>query len=91
MGRVATTGQHIVGCPIGVLNARSVKRRPEPLQWDRGLFDCMVWRPWAAQSVKAACLWVPNIGCRACEGEGSVPRQQGRPMNHSEVCRQRPA
>ena len=34
MGRVTTTGEHIVGCPTGVLNVRSAKRRPESFQWD---------------------------------------------------------
>ena len=59
MGRVATTGEHIVGCPIGVLKVRSVRRRPELLQLDTGLFDCMVGRSWAAQLVQAVLKAAP--------------------------------
>ena len=76
MGRVTTTGEHIVGCPTGVLAVRSVKRRFESFQWDKGLLECMVWRPWAAQSVKAALqyrLWVPIVGCHDCEQDAAGP------------------
>ena len=54
----------------------------------------MDWRPWAAQSVKAAIqyrIWVPIVGCHACEEDAAGPRQRGRPRKHNEVCRLRQA
>ena len=82
MGRVTTTGEQIMGCPTGVLKVRSVKRRPESLQWDRGLFECMVWRPWAAQSVEAALQYRRVSGllgrcCRATRTRATTKAQRG--------------
>ena len=47
LGRSTTTNEHIVGTTIGVIKVRTVKRRPEELQWDKFLYEAMVWKPWS--------------------------------------------
>ncbi len=48
LGRATDTGDHIVGCPGGVAEARAVKRlATEAERWGRQIFDKMVWLPWA--------------------------------------------
>ena len=41
MGRSTRTNEHLVGTRTGVIWARTVKRRPEALKWDRELYEAM--------------------------------------------------
>ena len=46
LGRSTRTNEHLVGTRVGVIKARTVKRRPETLKWDRELCDAMNFVPW---------------------------------------------
>ena len=46
LGRSTRTNEHLVSTRIGVIKARTVKRRPETLKWDRELYDAMNFVPW---------------------------------------------
>ena len=68
------TNEHLAGTRTGVARARTVKRRPEPLKWDRELnlvpwlIDGPVARPEAG--------WTPTPGCKACdEGRTGMKRR----------------
>ena len=41
MGQSTRTNEHLVGTRTGVIRARTVKRRPETLKWDRELYEAM--------------------------------------------------
>ena len=47
LGRSTRTNEHLVGTRVGVIKARTVKRRPETLKWDRELYDAMNFVPTA--------------------------------------------
>ena len=42
MGRSTRTNEHLVGTRTGVIRARTVKRRPETLKWERAEFSVLV-------------------------------------------------
>ena len=43
LGRSTVTNEHLVGCASGVIKVRTIKRRPEEMQWDKLLIDGMIW------------------------------------------------
>ena len=46
LGRSRRTNEHLVGTRVGAIKARTVKRRPETLKWDREFYDVMNFVPW---------------------------------------------
>ena len=73
---------------FGVIKARTAKRRPETLKWDRELYEAINVVSWLIdgplQDRKLAGHQHP--GCKACDGETSGVRHRGRPFNHSPEC-----
>ena len=94
LGRSTETNEHIVGTAAGVIKARTVKRRPLELQYDKGPFEAMVFPPWSTSDLKesrAEALWTPTAGCQACEDDQAPVRRVGRPRRHTPACLQRQA
>ena len=83
------TNEHLVGTRTGVARARTVKRRLEPLKWNREfilvpwLIDGPVARPEPG--------WTPTPGCKACDEGGTGMKRRGRPFNHNLDCAERQA
>ena len=73
LGRSIRTNEHIVGTRVGVIRARTVKRHPETLKWDRELYDAMNFVPWLMDGpvVRPEAGWEPTPGCKACDEERS--------------------
>ena len=46
LGRSTRTNEHLVGTRVGVIKARTVKRRLETLIWHRELYNAMNFVPW---------------------------------------------
>ena len=68
-----------------LIEARTVKRRPETLKWDRELYDAMNLVPWLihGQVTRPEAGWEPTPGCKACdEGRPGVKRRS-KPFNHT--------
>ena len=66
LGRATETKERIVGTTVGVIRCRTVKRRPEELQWEKAPFESMVFPPWSPNDLKdarAEALWTPTAGC----------------------------
>ena len=57
LGRSTRTNDHLVGTLVGVIKARTVKRHPETLKWDRKVYDAMNLVPWLIDG------WEPTPGC----------------------------
>ena len=88
LGRSTRTNQHLVGTRVGVIKARTVKRRPETLKWDRELYDAMNFVPWLIDGpvARPQAGWEPTPGCKACDEERSGVKRRGRPFNHTAEC-----
>ena len=73
MGRSTRTNEHLVGTRIGVIRVRTVKRRPETLEWDRELYEAMNFVPCLADGpvARPEAGWTPSPGCKACYEESS--------------------
>ena len=71
LGRSTRTNEHLVGTRVGVIKARTVKRRPETLKWDRELYDAMNFVPWLIDGpiARPEARWEPTLGCKACYEE----------------------
>eukprot|EP00959_Pyramimonas_sp_CCMP1952_P043386 907428-Pyramimonas_sp.AAC.1 len=52
LGRSTDTDEHIVGAALGIVKARTVKKKPEELQWDKEAFDKMVFPMWSQTDLK---------------------------------------
>ena len=65
LGRSTRTNEHLVGTRVGAIKARTVKRRPETLQWDRELYDAMNFVPWLidGQVTRPEAGWETTPGC----------------------------
>ena len=76
-----------------MIRARTVKRRPETLKWDRELYDAMNFVPWLIDGpvVRPEAGWEPTPGCKACDEERSAVKRRGRPFNHTPECNERQA
>ena len=70
---------------VGVIKARTVKRHPETLKWDRELYDAMNFVPWLIDGpvTRPEAGWEPTPGCKACDEEGSGVKRRCRPFNHT--------
>ena len=88
LGRSTRTNEHLVGTRVGVIKARTVKRLPETLKWDRELCDAMNFVPWLIDGPVARPEpgWEPTPGCKACDEERSGVKRRGRPFNHTAEC-----
>ena len=93
LGRSTRTNEHLVGTRLGVIRARTVKRRPETLKWDRELYGAMKFVPWSIDDpvVTAVTGWEPASGCKACDEEKSAVKRRNRPFNHAPECDERQA
>ena len=94
LGKRTETGEHIIGTSAGIIRARTIRRRPDELQWDSHLFECMVFPAWSQNDVKESrqlTAWTPTDGCQACEDEKAPVRRVGRPKKHTPACVQRQA
>ena len=92
LGRANETNEHIVGTTTGVIRCRTIKRRPDELQWEIAPFASMVFPPWSPndlKDVRAEALWTPTAGCQACEDDQATVRRVGRPKKHTPACMQR--
>ena len=51
------------------MKARTVKRHPETLKWDRELLDAMNFVPWLIDGpvTRPEAGWEPTPGCKACD------------------------
>ena len=70
LGRSTTTNEHLIGCPTGAVKCRKVKRRSEDCQWDKQLYDSLVWVPWVVDrdpEIRARTAWKPTPECAACD------------------------
>ena len=68
-----------------MIRARTVRRRPESLKWDRELYDAMNFVPWLIDGP------IATPGCKACDEERSGAKRRGRPFNHTPECYERQA
>ena len=91
LGRSTRTNEDLVGTRTGVIRVRTVKRRPETLEWDRELKDAMNFVPWLIDGpvARPEAGWTPTLGCRACDEESSGVKRRGRPFNHTPQCAER--
>ena len=91
LGRSTRTNEHLVGTRVGVIRARTVKRRPKSLKWDRELYDAMNFVPWLIDGpvARPESGWEPTPECKACDEERS--KRRGRPFNHTPECKERQA
>ena len=81
MGPWHLVGQiDLVGTRVGVIKARTVKRHPETLKWDRELYDAMNFVPWLIDGpvTRPEAGWEPTPGCKACDEEGSGVKRRCR-------------
>ena len=71
-----------------MIRARTVKRRPETLKWDRELYDAMNFAPWLIDGpvVRPEAGWKPTPGCKACDEERSAVKRRGRPFYYTPEC-----
>ena len=76
-----------------MIRARTVKRRPESLKWDRELYDAMNVVPWLIDGPVATpeTGGEPTPGRKACDEERPEVRRRGRPFNHTPECNGRQA
>ena len=88
LGRSTRTNEHLVGTTVGVIKARTVKRRPGTLKWDRELHDAMKFVPWLIDGpvARPEAGWEPTPGCKACDEERSGVKRRGRQFNHTAEC-----
>ena len=96
LGRSTTSGDHLVGTPTGVIQARAVKPLDPARRWDKQLLQAMVWSPWMPNEKDEAVPpdgegWTPTEGCKACEEDAEPVRRRGRPRGHTPACLQRRA
>ena len=85
LGRSTRTNEHLVGTLTGVIKARTAKRRPETLRWDKELYEAMnfVPRPIDCPIARSEAGWTPTPGCKACDEESSGVKRRGRPYTHT--------
>ena len=71
-----------MGTRTGVIRARTVKRRPETLKWDREVYDAMNFVPWLIDGpvARLEAGWTPTPGCRAPDEESSGVKRRA-PLN----------
>ena len=71
MGRSTRTNENLAGTRTGVIRARTVKKRPETLIWDRELYEAMNFVPWLIDGpvARPEAGWEPIHGCKACDEE----------------------
>ena len=93
LGRSTETNEHLVGTSIGVVQARTVKRRPETLKWDRKLYAQMNFAPWSVGAPVASpeTGWKLTSGGKVCEEERSAVKRRDRLSNHTLECNERQA
>ena len=72
LGRSTRTNEHLVGTRVGAIKARTVRRRPETLKWDRQFFDAMNFVPWLIDGQVTR----PEAGCETTPG-------CSKPFNHT--------
>ena len=91
LGRSTRTNEHLVGTRTGVIRARTVKRRPETLNWDKELYGAMNFVPWLIDGpvARPEAGWTPTPGCKACDEESSGVKRRARPYNHTPECLER--
>ena len=91
MGRSTRTNEHLVGTRTGAIRARTVKRRPETLKWDRELYEAMNYVPWLIDGpvARREAGWTPTPGSKARDEESSGVKRRGRPFNHTPECAER--
>ena len=93
MGRSTRTTEHLVGTRTGVIRDRTVKRRPEPLEWDKELYEAMDFLPQVIDGpvVRPEAGWESTPGGKACDEERSGVGRRGRPFHHGPECLTRQA
>ena len=76
-----------------MVQATTVKRRPETLKWDRKLYAPMNFVPWSVDDPAAPLEtgWKLTSGGKACEEERSAVKRRDRLSNHTLECNERQA
>ncbi len=81
-----------MGATSDVIRSRTVKRRPDELQWEKGPCQSVVYPPWSPLDLKDVCeeaQWTATARCQACEGDQAPVKRVGRPRQHIPACLQR--
>ena len=89
VGQIDKGPTNILSAPeLGVIKARTLKRRPEILKWDRELYDAINFVPWLIDGpvARPQAGGEPTPGCKACGEERSGVKRRGRPFNHTAEC-----